>query len=243
VSPDNRTTPRSGHPDTAVGWHSAGAEAFDAAYANHRRFRDRHRVWLDVIERDSDTTREALDLGCGSGELLLPLARRNRRVIGIDGSAEMLRLCEQKLARAGLSNTTLYQADIADLSGLALGPFDLIIASSVLEYVPDLDSVLAAIAGLLRPHGIFLLSVPNASSLYRRAEPLIYRLLRWPTYYRYMINIATRPEMQRRLEASGFRLLETRFMVPTPVLSAVLRPLGLRALADNLVLYSCERLP
>lgn len=216
------------------------AEAFDASYATHRRFRDRYQTWLELIGRNSHTDHAALDLGCGSGELLLPLARHNRRVIGIDGSAEMLRLCEQKLARAGLTNATLRQADLTGLRQLSLGRFDLIVASSVLEYLPDLDGVLAAIAGLLAPHGRFLFTLPNAASLYRRAEPLIYRLFRRPTYYPYVVNVATRAQLQRRLEAAGFRLLDTRFMVPTPVLSAVLRPLGLRSLADNLVLYTCE---
>lgn len=228
-------------PHGAVGWHSTVATEFDANYASDAGFRERYSAWLELIERYSGTSRQTLDLGCGSGALLLPLARHNRSVVGIDGSAEMLQLCERKLAHAGLTNATLRRADLAALGTMPLGQFELIVASSVLEYLPDLDNVLATIARLLATDGRFLFSLPNAASLYRRAEPLIYRIFRRPTYYPYVVNVATRSEMQRRLGAAGLRLLETRYIAPTPVLSAMLRPIGLRALADNLALYTCAR--
>jgi ubiquinone/menaquinone biosynthesis C-methylase UbiE/DNA-binding transcriptional ArsR family regulator len=41
------------------------------------------------------------DLGCGAGELLLPLARRARKVIGIDSSPAMLDQAQQSLDAAG----------------------------------------------------------------------------------------------------------------------------------------------
>ena len=39
-----------------------------------------------------------LDLGCGTGRVLLPLARRGHRVTGLDISQLMLRRCREKLA-------------------------------------------------------------------------------------------------------------------------------------------------
>jgi hypothetical protein len=93
----------------------------------------------------------------------------------------------------------------------------------------------------LAPGGTFIFSLPNGSSLYRIAEPFIYRLLRRPTYYPHVVNVATAHQMRALLEGCGYRVLETHFLSPTPLLSVLLRPLGLRAFADNLMLFVCRR--
>jgi len=43
-----------------------------------------------------------LDLGCGTGRILLPLAEAGVEVLGVDSSLHMLRLCRRKLEEAGL---------------------------------------------------------------------------------------------------------------------------------------------
>src|SRR5437870_779664 len=42
--------------------------------------------------------RTVVDFGCGSGENTLPLARRGANVIGVDISANLIRLAERRLA-------------------------------------------------------------------------------------------------------------------------------------------------
>ncbi len=54
-----------------------------------------------------------LELGCGTGRLLLPLARAGHRVTGLDCSAEMLARAQERLRAAGLSErATLVQGDL-----------------------------------------------------------------------------------------------------------------------------------
>jgi len=50
----------------------------------------------------------ALDLGCGTGRLLLPYLRAGLDVDGCDVSADMLALCSEEATREGLS-PTLYE--------------------------------------------------------------------------------------------------------------------------------------
>jgi len=45
---------------------------------------------------------QVLDLGCGTGRILCPLAQDGIEVTGIDSSDEMLEICRAKLARSGL---------------------------------------------------------------------------------------------------------------------------------------------
>ena len=43
-----------------------------------------------------DGRSRVLDLGCGTGQLTLPLARRTRGVLGVDVEADMLRLAARQ---------------------------------------------------------------------------------------------------------------------------------------------------
>jgi len=57
-----------------------------------------------------------LELACGSGRVLLPLARAGYTVTGVDSSAEMLALARQQVRQAGLdARCTLVQQDIRAL--------------------------------------------------------------------------------------------------------------------------------
>lgn len=52
-----------------------------------------------------------LDLGAGTGRLTLMLAPRAKSMRAFDASAEMLRVCRERLLKTGLSN---WQVDVAD---------------------------------------------------------------------------------------------------------------------------------
>ena len=64
-----------------------------------------------VVERDGQP---ALDLGCGTGRLLVPLLQAGLDVDGCDISPDMLAQCREQAARDGLS-PALYQQAIHEL--------------------------------------------------------------------------------------------------------------------------------
>jgi SAM-dependent methyltransferase len=111
-----------------------------------------------------------LDLGCGSGELARHLAAAGFLVTGCDIAPQMLR-------RAAAADRQHAVRWIRLEPGWRTLPFvtaslDAVIASSVLEYVPDPAAVLGECARVLRPGGVLLCTVPNA------AHPV--RWLEWP---------------------------------------------------------------
>jgi SAM-dependent methyltransferase len=69
-----------------------------------------------------------LELGCGTGRVLVPLASECGFIHGIDSSAAMLAQCREKLDRAGLpaGKAQVTHGDITDI--YVDGRFDLIIA-------------------------------------------------------------------------------------------------------------------
>ena len=60
----------------------------------------------DLISR---VGQPALDLGCGSGRLLLPLLQAGLDVDGCDYSRDILNACKERLEQAGLSTTLVAQ--------------------------------------------------------------------------------------------------------------------------------------
>lgn len=99
---------------------------------------DYNRAFLDRVNFDG--VRTALDIGCGVGNLAIPLARRLRKVTAIDFSREMLRHLDAHARRAGVSNIEMLLLSWAD-SWKGVPPADLVICSRALG-VEDLRGAL-----------------------------------------------------------------------------------------------------
>ena len=98
-----------------------------------------------------------LDLGCGSGESLVPLARRGAHVIGIDISPELIRLARQRLSGYGLAATL--QEGSAYATGLADESVDIVFSMALLHHL-ELPAARKEIYRILRPGGLFVLREP-----------------------------------------------------------------------------------
>ena len=94
----------------------------------------------------------ALDAACGTGRYAAYLAGRGHRVVGVDGSAEML-----DRARARVSTGLFARAELSRLP-LADGAADLVVCGLALVHVPSLAPVLAEFARVLRPGGHLVIS-------------------------------------------------------------------------------------
>ena len=70
--------------------------------------------WLNLARR---TGGPILEVACGTGRVLVPLARAGYKVVGVDISPDMLAIARDKLAAAGLlTKVELILADALDLS-------------------------------------------------------------------------------------------------------------------------------
>src|SRR6188474_3332434 len=77
---------------------------------------------------------DVLDLGAGTGRLTLLLAARVKSLRAFDASAEMLRVCRERLIASGLSN---WQVDVTDHRRLPVpdDSVDLIISGWSVAYL------------------------------------------------------------------------------------------------------------
>jgi len=114
-----------------------------------------------------------LELGCGTGRVLLPLWTHCAYVHGIDLSEAMTSMCRGKLREQGIPDSRA-RVDVGDISSFDLNKrFDLIIAPfrvlQNLERDDQVSGLLACIRKHLAPHGTCVLNVFNP---YADAETL-----------------------------------------------------------------------
>jgi SAM-dependent methyltransferase len=182
-------------------------------------------------ERHFDRPGRLLDLGCGTGRLLLPFARRGHWLLGVDLSAEMLRVAAAK-ARAEGAAVNLVRANLVDLAGLEGGSFDhaacLFGTLGMVAGAPARRQVVAHAFRLLRPGGKFVLHVHNRGFCFWDPQgrrwllgDALRRLLGRPAagdrlmpahdgLPPLVMHLFTRREAVRLLRGVGFRVSEVR---------------------------------
>ena len=102
-----------------------------------------------------------LELGCGDGGNLIPMAYENpsSQFLGIDTGEVSIRAGQQEIETLGLSNIRLEQMDVMD-AGPELGTFDYVIAHGFYSWVPEpvRDKFMALTKALLAPQGVAYVS-------------------------------------------------------------------------------------
>ena len=204
----------------AIDFHNDIATQFDHRYESSRAFGERFRVWTDLFGRYVNATDHVMDLGCGSGIFSTYLANWGCSVIGIDGAVAMIELCNWKKTSA---NACYIVQSLPLDDTRAFSPQDVIIASSLLEYIDDLERVLYQINALLTPGGLLMVSMPNRLSVYRRVERGLFTLTGYPRYFAHIRHVTTETGFNRQLTGLGFDVLETKYFAGGDPLSRLLR--------------------
>lgn len=129
--------------------------------------------WLGLAEEHGGPI---LELGCGTGRVLLNLARRGFAVTGVDNSEAMLERLRAKLAAASgrhlaappvIARAALEDFDLGQTFALALLPYNTFM--HLLTTEAQLD-VLARIRRHLRPGGVLALDLPNPGEVYAAGD-------------------------------------------------------------------------
>ncbi|MEU5637194.1 class I SAM-dependent methyltransferase [Streptomyces rishiriensis] len=97
--------------------------------------------------------RTVLELGCGTGLLLLRLADATRRYTALDISAPTLDALRTAVERAGLRQVELRKGEATDAENFAGDGFDLVVCNSVAHYFPDEEYLRRTAVAALRAAG------------------------------------------------------------------------------------------
>jgi ubiquinone biosynthesis O-methyltransferase len=98
-----------------------------------------------------------LDVGCGNGSLTRELVRAGCSVVGIDLSAQGIAVARRAIPEARFE---VLAANQAILENLAAEPFDVVVATELIEHLYDPRDFLQGCLAALRPSGQIALSTP-----------------------------------------------------------------------------------
>jgi len=147
-----------------------------------------------------------LDAGCGGGLVSNALARLpGYTVEGVDLSPQALRYAESTAADAGLHNVKFRESSVYTVP-FANESFDAVIMSDVLEHLLDLPKVIAEVARVLKPGGVFLFDTIDRTWVSYLVAIIgaegIVRILEWGSHdWRLFIKPE---ELRQGLERGGF---------------------------------------
>jgi SAM-dependent methyltransferase len=172
---------------------------------------------IQFAQRHFPTPGRLIDLGCGTGRLLLAFAARGYACLGVDLSAAMLAVVNEKAARAGLAVAVL-KANLVELDEVPAATFDyaacLFSTLGMIRGEENRRRFLGQVRRILKPGGVFVLHAHNAR----------YRFGRWlgrrgpekgdrtmPQHRggaELTIHHYTRGELLGELKRAGFRMRE-----------------------------------
>jgi len=199
--------------------------------AREPRHRDEVCALIDVLHPSS-----VLDAGCGTGLTVQLFAERDIAVVGIDSSAEMIRLASERCARFG-SLAGFATAQFESLPKSFGQKFDLIVClANSLSGVPSVSVLkrsLKQFFGALKPGGSLVIQILNPS-VFQDGVPFPIKVSRHDqlVYHRYALRLGdticlhiVRTDLSKA-SPSFETFVHTYQPLPAPKLSALLKSVG-----------------
>jgi SAM-dependent methyltransferase len=194
--------------------------------------------WRDFAGRINGRT---LELGCGTGRVLLPVARSGIEIVGVDRSASMLAIARDRLRRLRTPvRASLVRGDLRHLPFDRAKPFDLVIAPyGVLQSLVrdrDLTATLRTVIDLLAPGGVFALDlVPDVPRWQEYSRRVSLRTARGPRGLPLTLVESVRQDLARKLTIFDQEFIEGRGRTRrVHRFTLTFRTVGIRALRRRL---------
>ena len=142
------------------------------------RLKHQHHLWRDTLldhlpRLGIRAGSRILEVGCGSGILLRDLAEiagSSGRTVGLERDAAAVAHARHTVSVSPELETEVVQGDIFELEAGDLGgPFDLVVARWVLDWLPERREALRRMAEQVKPGGYLLIQDYNYDAI--RVEP------------------------------------------------------------------------
>jgi trans-aconitate 2-methyltransferase len=194
---------------------NTGPREWDAK--TYERVSDPQFEWgLEVLERlrlRGDET--VMDAGCGSGRVTEKLLERlpDGRLIGVDGSAEMIKASDERFA--GDPRVALFVSDLLELTPALLedhagrGKMDVVFSTATFHWIPDHDRLFSVLHDVLEPGGRLVAQCGGEGNVAKHAVAIATVASRpeFAPHYEgmsMMWNFASPDATEQRLRAAGF---------------------------------------
>ncbi len=148
----------------AFGRRNQGDEEFFASGLDLARGLTRQFVRLPA--RPAPRCRRALEIGCGLGRLMRPLAAHVGEIHGVDVSDEMVRGARERLSQ--IPNAHVHMGGGGDLARFAEESVDLVYSLAVFQHIPSREAIfryLSEACRVLVPGGVFWFQADGAQGV------------------------------------------------------------------------------
>lgn len=134
------------------------AEAFDyfQDYEDGATIHEQQRLWQTILNEVPKTTAKVLDVGCGKAWVAQHLAPKGYEIFSMDISTVNP---IKAIKKYPFSNHHGVVADVYNLPFLP-NTFDVIIASEIIEHVPNPKTFMEALWTVLKPGGVLIITTP-----------------------------------------------------------------------------------
>jgi SAM-dependent methyltransferase len=114
-----------------------------------------------LLDRAIPADARIVEIGCGTGQMSLYLARAHRAIVAADISHGALTIAHAAAGRFGIRSVKFVETDL-HCAGLKPESFDVVYAAGVLHHTPRPAEAFRRVTQLARPGGIVIVGVYNA---------------------------------------------------------------------------------
>lgn len=136
-----------------------------------------------------DKTDSVLDVGCGEGSITVPLARKVKKVIGIDSSPKMLEYLKKRADDNNIDNMECILKPIEEISYDEIGDVDVVVASRSLNGIIPIANVISELNKIANKYVFITLFGPENKKIEKDFEKELGRKTENYPDYNYFFNI------------------------------------------------------
>ena len=182
---------------------------WDASFYNEKS-QNQYKLGLKLINQlEFNSNENILDLGCGTGNLAINMAKNNPscNFIGIDVDTNMIKQANLNLKKANLQNISFKVVNFLKYEPTI--KFHLIFSNSAIHWIDDKPAVFVKIKNILTPNGRAGIQMPSTKNLYE-ISPLLMKpieqlkLYEYFTGWKYPLKRISRNKLTQILETVGF---------------------------------------
>lgn len=177
------------------------AKSYDVSTEKH--FHDTNSKIIDYTKQYCKKSDSLLDLGCGTGVIIIDLADCVNKLTAVDSSAEMIKMARQKLLCRNITNINFEIDNISELDFIE-EKYNIITAFNLLLYLSSPDIVLKKIYDGL-PSGGYFISVTDCMG-----EKLILKgIMKFVSTLGFIpkMNYFTTSALESIIESTGFQIV------------------------------------
>jgi 2-polyprenyl-3-methyl-5-hydroxy-6-metoxy-1,4-benzoquinol methylase len=136
---------------------------WDRLYSKGENFKPLNEIYLNLLIAEIEKLsckkiKNAIDLGCGTGDALLKLAKHGLVVTGIDGSEVAVSMANKILQAKGYPASSVTVGDLESID--VNGTFDIILCKLVYAFIKNKEKFLADVRTIMAPNSVFVLMTP-----------------------------------------------------------------------------------